>query len=259
MFPPLTLSAAGILLREGLEALLVITALAAYLSRIQAHHRLTALWSGAGLGVIASLITAWVFSTFYGGAHNDLLEGVTMFIAAGLMLYVSGWLFLRQNPRLWQSYLKGQVDKALGSGSALAVGSLAFLAIYREGAETALFLNALAQKAGSWNLALLSGLGLGTLTLVVLFVVLRTTALRLPLRPMFLATSALLFVMALNFLAGGLLEFQELGWVPLHDAPLAWLKDYSLEALALMAVVALNTTAFTLLAQSSTTQRHAPA
>ena len=249
MLSTLTLSAAGILLREGLEAILVLTALAAYLTKINAQGRLKALWTGAGIGVVASIATAWVFSKFYGGEHNDMLEGFTMLLAAGLMLYVSGWLYLRQNPRLWQAYLKGQVDKAMGKGSILAIGSLAFLAIYREGAETALFINALAQSAGEWNLAIFNGLLIGSGGLAALFILLRMTAVRLPLRPMFLATSALLFLMALSFIADAIQEFQELGWILFHDLPaplrIGILAHTSAETCVILILVALTTLACT--------------
>ena len=90
---------AAILLREGLEALLVVAALAAYLEKAGARDRLPALYAGAGLAVIASLITAWLFALFNNGEHNDLVEGVVMLAAAALMLYVSGWLFVRQDPK----------------------------------------------------------------------------------------------------------------------------------------------------------------
>jgi high-affinity iron transporter len=93
------IEAASILVREGLEAILVLAALAAYLGRIGAEHRLRALWLGAGAALIASIVSAWVFEQFYNGMHNDIAEGVMIFAAAGLMFYVSGWLFLKQDPQ----------------------------------------------------------------------------------------------------------------------------------------------------------------
>ena len=125
--------AAVILLREGLEALLVLAALAAYLDKAGARDRLPALYSGAGAAVIASLIAAW-FQTFNNGMHSDLFEGVVMMVAAVLMFYVKGWLLLRQDPKAWQGYLRAQTDVALAKRSGLAVAALAFLAVCREGA-----------------------------------------------------------------------------------------------------------------------------
>jgi high-affinity iron transporter len=94
---------AVILLREGLEALLVLAALAAYLTKAGARDRLVALYSGAALAVVASLVMAWVFEAFNNGAHSDVFEAFVILGAAALMLYVSGWLLLRQDPKGWQA------------------------------------------------------------------------------------------------------------------------------------------------------------
>src|SRR5262245_40481977 len=99
------IDAAVILLREGLEALLVVAALAAYLTKAGAQDRLVALYSGAGAAIVASLAAAWAFATFNNGQHNDIMEAVVILAAAALMLYVSGWLLIRQDPRAWQAYL----------------------------------------------------------------------------------------------------------------------------------------------------------
>src|ERR671931_206969 len=132
------LQSATILLREGLEAMLVVAALAAYIDKAGMHRRLNALYVGSGAAVVASVFAAWLFELFNNGVHNDVLEGVTILGAAVLMLYVSGWLLLRQDPRSWQQFLKSKADEALSKQTGLAVASLAFLAVFREGAETVL-------------------------------------------------------------------------------------------------------------------------
>jgi len=137
------LQSASILLREGLEAMLVVTALAVYLGKVGASDRLPALYAGGGLAIVASIGAAWIFEQFYSGAHDDVVEGITILFAALLMFYVSGWLLARQDPRAWQSYLQRQADQALTKGTVVAVAALAFLAVFREGAETVLFIHAL--------------------------------------------------------------------------------------------------------------------
>lgn len=206
--------AAVILLREGLEALLVIAALAAYLAKSGAQDRLAALYSGAAAAVLASLATAWAFAAFNNGAHNDLMEAGVIIAAAALMLYVSGWLMVRQDPRAWQSYLQERAGAALAKRTSIAVAMLAFLAVFREGAETVLFVNALANTAGGWGLALVAGLALGAAGLVVLFIFINALARRLPLRPLFIVTSAFLFVMALRFIGAAIQELQEQLLIP---------------------------------------------
>jgi len=211
--------AASILLREGLEAILVLAALAAYLARAEAQDRLSALWSGAALALLASVAAAWAFEQFYNGAHSDILEGVIILTAAALMFYVSGWLLLKQDPRAWQAYLKKQADKAIGAQSAYLVGALAFLAVVREGAESVLFLHVLAKTNGGWTAPLVSGIVAAFIALAVLFWIIVKTTRRLPLRLVFLGTSCFLFLMGLKFIGEGLQEFQEQALIPYDMAP----------------------------------------
>ncbi len=250
--------AAIILLREGLEALLVIAALAAYLGKSGAQDRLAALYSGAGAAIVASLVAAWGFATFNNGQHNDIMEGAVIIAAAALMLYVSGWLMVRQDPRAWQAYLKEQAGAALAKQTGFAVAALAFLAVFREGAETVLFISALANTAGGWTASLIAGLVAGAAALVVLFFFINALARRIPLRPLFIVTSAFLFVMALRFIGAAIQEFQEqliIPFDPIASAP--WLTTIGFnptwEAVAVQAaVVVLAIVTFLLWRRSAT-------
>ena len=219
MFGTAFFESSTVLLREGLEAILVIAALAAYLVRAGAGHRLSALYGGAGLAIIASAVMAWLFEQFNNGMHNDVMEGVVILFAAVLMFYVSGWLFLKQDPRAWQSYLKQHTDKVVEGGTLYAVAALAFLAVFREGAETALFLHTVAKSNGGWGGGVLAGMLAASLGLVVIFYVVAKTTRRLPLRPVFLFTSAFLFLMGLKFVGEAMQEFQEQAMVGLHPVP----------------------------------------
>ena len=221
--------AAAILLREGLEAILVLAALAAYLSRAGAEDRLRALWSGAGAALLASIAAAWVFERFYNGVHNDIFEGFIIFLAAALLFYVSGWLFLKQDPKAWQAYLKTQADKALTARSQYVIAALAFFAVLREGGETVLFLHVLAKTNGGWTAPLVGGIVTAFVALAVLFWIIVNTTRRLPLRAVFLVTSLFLFLMGLKFVGEGLQEFQEQALVPYDMAPGAgWLTALGL-------------------------------
>src|SRR3979490_928194 len=203
------IQAAVILLREGLEAMLVIAALAGYLSKAGAGHPLQALYGGSLAAVGASIIAAWLFAVLNSGEHSDVLEGVIIIVAASLMLYVSGWLMVKQDPRGWQDYLAHKADNALAQDTVWAVGALAFLAVFREGAETVLFINALASAEGGWTAGLFAGLGAATIGLVVLFYFINLIAQKIPLRPLFIITSAFLFGMAIKFIGEAVQEFQE--------------------------------------------------
>src|SRR3979411_143660 len=132
-----------------------------------------------------------------------------MVAAAGLMLYVSGWLMVKQDRRGGEDYLAHKADNALAQDTVWAVGALAFLAVFREGAETVLFINALASAEGGWTAGLFAGLGAATIGLVVLFYFINLIAQKIPLRPLFIITSAFLFAMAIKFIGEAVQEFQE--------------------------------------------------
>ncbi|GLS45441.1 FTR1 family protein [Methylobacterium brachythecii] len=211
------LQAFTILFREGLEALLVIAALAAFLRRAGAPERIAPLYAGAAAAVLASLGMAWVFETYYDGNHSDLFEAAVMLLAAALMFYMSGWLLMRQDPKAWQADLNRLAEKALGAGTIVSLAAIAFLAVFREGAETMLFVHALAKGANGFDASLLAGLAVAVVALAAMFVAMQWLALRLPLRPMFLVTSAFLFVMALKMVGAAFQEFQEQAIVPVHN------------------------------------------
>ena len=213
------LQSGSILLREGLEAMLIISALAGFLQRAGAQDALRWLYAWALAALAFSLAGAVIFALFFDGAHDDRVEAVVMTLAAGLMLYMSGWLFLKQDPRAFQAELRHSADRAISHGALVSLGLIAFFAVFREGAETVLFLHALAQTAGGWSAGLLGGLAAAALALAALYVAMQWFALRLPLRPVFLVTSALLFVMGLKFIGAALQEVQEMQWLamtPVH-------------------------------------------
>ena len=238
------IQASVILLREGLEAMLVIAALAAYLKKSGGGHRVTALYYGALAAVIASLLMAWGLATLNSGEHSEVFEGVVILFAAALMLYVSGWLIVKQDAGGWQEYLTEKADTALAQDTGIAVATLAFLSVFREGAETVLFVQALASAEGGWSAGLFGGLAAAVLALAVLFYFINMVAQRIPLRPLFIITSAFLFCMAIKFVGEAIQEFQEQSMVPFTEVKGgAWLASIGLnptwEALSLQFLVIL--------------------
>lgn len=249
----IALQSGSILLREGVEAMLIIAALAAFLHRMDAAGRVRALYAGAVAAIGASLLTAVVFAYFYNGAHDDRLEAAVLIVAAALMLYMSGWLFLRQNPARWTAELKKVAQQALVAPKASAIAGIAFLAVFREGAETVLFVQALANTSGGWTVGLLAGLAGAAVLLTGFFVAMQWLTIRLPLRPVFLFTSALLFVMGLRFAGAALQELQEQALLSVTPAPYSdWIAaagfNPTLEALFAQAFIAVAAIAGTALA-----------
>lgn len=218
-----------ILLREGAEAMLVVGALAAYLRRAGAADRVWVIYAGVGVAIPLSLLTGWAIGGVLAstGASLAVAEGVTMLLAAAVLFYVSCWMFSKREARRWEQWVAGQVDKALDDGSLFALGAAACLAVYREGAETVLFYQALAAAAPGQGAAIAAGFGAAAALLVGLYFLMRRAALRLPFRLFFGATAALLYAMCVIFVGHGIVELQAAAWLHstyLPDFPhIAWL------------------------------------
>jgi high-affinity iron transporter len=221
-----------ILLREGAEAILVVAALAAFMRRSGQTRRLPFLWGGVAAALAASLATAWAISELLdlAGARRGMLEGGVILIAAGMMAYVAAWLFARREAQRWNDYLKAQLADGGRDHTPWTAAIVAFLAVYREGAETTLFYQALIQSAPGQGGAILGGAGVAVLVLAALFAGVALLGARLPFKPFFTATAALLFFLAVTFTGKGVMELQMAGVLPasdLHGLPsLSWLGLY---------------------------------
>jgi high-affinity iron transporter len=209
------LKALTILLREGVEAMLVVGALAAYLRRAGAADRVWVIYAGVAAAIPLSLLTGWAVNDFLQstGAPLAVVEGVTMLAACAVLFYVSCWMFAKREAKRWEEWIARQMDAALGKGSLLALSGAACLAVYREGAETVLFYQALALQSPGQELFLYAGLGVAALLLVAFFFLMRHAALRLPFKLFFGVTSALLYGLAVIFLGQAIVELQAAGWI----------------------------------------------
>jgi len=235
-----------IMVREGLEAILIIGALLAFLTKTGAGARRRDIHIGVGAAVGTSLLTAVLLETLFQIAPNQRegLEGGTMLVAAMMLFYVSYWLLSKMEVAKWNRFVKGKVQDALSSGSALALVSVAFLAVYREGFETILFYKALfvAAGAGAGVLPVVGGIVAGGVVLVAAYLAINRFGVRLPLKPFFGVTSAFLYYMAFVFAGKGIAELQEGGLVGTTIVPWAprvpALGIYpTLESLALQGVL----------------------
>ena len=236
-----------ILLREGLEAILVIGALMAFLVKTGAARRRRDIHIGVGAALAASVVTAVVLETLFQitPGRREALEGATMIVATAMLFYVSYWLLSKMEVVKWNRFVKSKVQDALTSGSALALVSVAFLAVYREGFETVLFYKALFLTSGgaAGVLPLMSGIAAGAVVLGVVYFAINRYGVKIPLRPFFGVTSAFLYYMAFVFAGKGIAELQEGGlmsttmleWAPRVPALGIYptLESLSLQALLL--------------------------
>jgi high-affinity iron transporter len=195
-------------LREGLEAALVVGILVAYLVRTDHRSRLPAMWSGVGLAAAASLGVGAVL-TFTSRSMSfeaqETFGGVMSILAVGFVTWMVFWM--RRQSRALKGELQGKLDTALAAG-AMAVGLMAFLAVGREGLETALFLWPAIQAAGS-GVGPMAGATLGIVSAAVVGWLLYRGSVHLNLATFFKVTGAGLIVVAAGVLAYGFHDLQE--------------------------------------------------
>lgn len=213
-----------IIVREGFEAILILGAVAAFLIRTGNRQRLREIWYGALAGLGASALLAVVLRTALASvpASREVIEGATMLLAVAVLFSVSYWLLSKVEAARWQAFIRERVGSAVTSGRAHALALVAFLAVFREGAETALFYQALLARGPEIVPPVVGGIVAGAFVLLLLWVAFRRFGLRIPLRTFFATTGALLYYLAFVFMGKGLRELQEgniLSITPLDRGP----------------------------------------
>ena len=218
-----------ILLREGVEAILMLVAIVAYLSKSGNKKHLSTVYNAATAAIVASFATAYVFSElmdkFAAGASQELVEGVTALVAVVVLLSVSIWMSGKAKAAAWKNYIDSMMQESLTTGRAKALAMAAFLAVYREGAEVILFYQALFNGSSSDTEMIWFGFGVGCISLVIIYGVVRFGLLKIPLRPFFIITSALMFLLAVTFTGSGVSELQEAGVIGQTFFETSWFPD----------------------------------
>ncbi len=202
-----------IIVREGMEALLIVAAIVAYLVKNKHQDKLPVIRQSVWIALLASLVTAGLFQWLFAnsGANRELLEGGTMMIAVVTLFCMSYWLLSKVEARQWKAYLEGKLTLSLTSGSLAGLWFTSFLAVYREGAETVLFYAALVGDATNvgGHLAILAGFLIGCVILLMAYILMRYTVVKLPLKPFFMFTGGFMYLMAFVFAGSGVLELIE--------------------------------------------------
>ncbi|MBI3649190.1 MAG: FTR1 family protein [Actinobacteria bacterium] len=205
-----------ITLREGIEAALIISILLAYLRQLGRRDRSYLIWWGTGVAIVASLAAGALIFNLGGefeGTGEQLFEGLTTLTAVCVLTWMIFWM-RRQGLRI-KSELQDKVDSALVTGG-LALATLAFVAVLREGIETALFVFAAAKgtAAGTGVAGQLLGAFVGLAMAVVLGVLLYRGGIRLDMRTFFRVTGGLVLVVAAGLFAFSMRELQDAGVLP---------------------------------------------
>lgn len=209
-----------ILLREGVEALLIVVGMIAFLRKAGRTDVLRHVHAGWITALVAGGLT-WAVATYVvdiSGASREVTEGLSSLFAAVVLLSVGLWMHQKSSAGRWQAYLKDKLSSAMSRRSAWALFGLSFLAVYREVFETVLFFSALAAEGSSS--ALLAGLATGIVILAIITWVLLRTSTRMPIGKFFAASSLLVAVLAVVLAGKGAAGLQEAGW--LSSSPMAW-------------------------------------
>jgi high-affinity iron transporter len=205
-----------ILLREGLEAILVLSAIIAFVVKTGRRDALPYIhfgWTGAMLlGVVTWAVARYMIAI--SGASRELTEGFSALFAAVMLLYVGWWLHSRSNAQAWNRFIREQINAALGKRTLWAMAGISFLAVYRELFEVILFYETLWTQAGPQSQhAVLAGIVAAALLLVLIGGAILRYSVRLPIGIFFTATSGLLALMAVVFVGNGTAALQEAGVV----------------------------------------------
>ena len=203
----------AILLREGLEALLIVIAMVTFLARADRRDMLKYVHIGWISALVAGVAT-WAAATYFitiSGADRELMEGFAALLAAAVLLFVGIWMHGKAQAGAWQAYMRDRLSKALTARSAWFLAGLAFIAVYREAFETIIFYAALGAQGDPLPLA--AGAGLAAILLAAIAWAMLVVGRRLPIAKFFAWSAALIAVLAVALAGKGIAALQEAGWI----------------------------------------------
>ena len=203
----------AIILREALEALLIIAAIIAALAHSGNRGMIRYVHYGWVVSIFAGLAT-WVAARTVidiSGARREIVEGATSLLAAAVLFYVSYWLVSKADVKKWKEYVRSKTRGALTRRSGLTLAFVSFLAVYREAFETMLFYQALFYQTDSSTPHVIYGLVAGVAVVFAIAFLMYRFTLRIPLKYFFSFTSVFLYLFCFILLGKGILELQEAG------------------------------------------------
>ena len=202
--------AALILLREGLEALLIILALVSFLDKSGQKKMRKWIYVGAFVGILLSAVAAILMSTILNSAtidtNRELMEGYVGLLAAAMMIGVGIWLHSKSSVASWNRYISKQIGSAISSGSVFAMATISFLSVFREGAETLVFYAGIAPKMETSQFVL--GIVVALLILAIFALVLFKASGKIPIHKFFAVATVLIYVLAFKIIGVSLHTLQ---------------------------------------------------
>ncbi len=231
-------SVLGLTLREGLEAILIIAALIAYLVKTNNLKYVKGVYIGAILGIVASVILAIIFNMIakqFGedssGVSKEIFEGCGMFLAVIVLFYVSNWMLSKSEVEVWNHYIQSKVESSITKGSAMALVFSSFLAVAREGAELIIFFQGMRENISNNPAYMWGGLACAIVVLAIVYVLITKMSVKLPLKPFFTVTSILMFVLCVSFVGKGVYELQEADVISRTIIP--WMNGFTIDILGI--------------------------
>ena len=225
-----------LVLREGLEAILVIAAIIAYLVKTGKTKYVKSVYAGGAFGILFSIILAILFSIVAGaqsGIAREIFEGIGMFVAVIVLFYVSNWMLSKSEAQNWEKYIKSKVETSVTTGNKWLLIFTAFIAVAREGAELILFFQGVAVDGAEGRIAMWLAIALALLILAAVFLAFRFLSVKLPLKSFFIATSILMYVMCFSFTGKGVGELQEAGLIT--KTAVSWMGNFNIDLLGIYA------------------------
>lgn len=194
--------AALILLREGLEGLLIVATLLAFLKKMGQGAKQKWIWAGVGAGILASAVLAIiiniVFSSIVAASSREYIEGITGVVAVIMMLTVGAWLHNKSSIGNWNKYINQQMEQAIAKGSLVSFAFISFLSVFREGAETIIFYTGITPYISMQQLVLGVILAVGILAIVGFAIIYYSV--KIPIRFFFKAATILIYILAFKIL-----------------------------------------------------------
>ena len=207
-----------ILLREGVEALLIVLALVSSLKAANQKKGLRWVYTGAAAGILASVIIAFMlqalFPTVSSGTNREILEGFVGIFAVVMMIGIGFWLHSKSSLKSWKNYIDRKMDVVLSTGSFISMFVLSFLAVFREGAETILFYVGILPLISLQNLII--GVVSAILILIVIALVLIYASSKIKIHQVFFVLTWTIYFLAFKMLGTSIHMLQVVGILPLH-------------------------------------------
>lgn len=219
-----------ILLREGVEAMLIVIALISALNVAKQPQGKKWVYAGVLAGLLASVIGAIVLQRLFpavtAGTHREVLEGFIGLFVVVMMLMIGTWLHSKSSLQSWNAYITKHMGKALTTGSLVSLFGLSFLSVFREGAETIVFYAGILPKISMNDF--LTGIFAALLVLAVLAVLLLKTSIKLPIAKLFNVLTWVIYALGFKILGISVHALQLTGYLSLTSVQNQWLENSDL-------------------------------